>query len=187
MNLDYLAMNVTGFTFYSFYCTYGYFFDGVKSTGIVDLNDLLFAYHALGITLMTVVQACIYPRGENKLMKKTITMLILMWAFCIFYGALTMVPSYSTSGILVLHTATPPEPALHNGLPQTLHIFLEIPPSVGMELEKKIHSRLEYLQYCVGFHGRTVLVLADGHGKSKWKAFGYQSGEIGAEYGVYGL
>jgi cystinosin len=82
-------MNVTGFTFYSFYCSYGYFFpEGRKSTGTVDLNDLLFAYHAIFITLLTAIQACIYPRGQNRIMKKTIVYLIAMWVFCIFYGAL---------------------------------------------------------------------------------------------------
>lgn len=92
MNLDYLAMNVTGFTFYSFYCTYGYFFpQGSKSTGTVDLNDLLFAYHAILITLLTAVQAFIYPRGSNRIMKKTVAYLIFMWTFCVFYGALSLV------------------------------------------------------------------------------------------------
>lgn len=92
MNLDYLTMNITGFTFYSVYCTYGYYYDGVKSTGTVDLNDLLFAYHGLFITFLTASQVFIYPRGLNTIMKKTIILLILMWAFCIFYGCVTMVP-----------------------------------------------------------------------------------------------
>jgi len=100
MNLDYLAMNVTGFTFYSFYCSYGYFFaEGRKSTGIVDLNDLLFAYHAIIVTLATAVQAFIYPRGRNRIMKKTVGYLIFMWAFCIFYGALTLVPLQTNVGL----------------------------------------------------------------------------------------
>jgi cystinosin len=64
MNLDYLIMNLTGFTFYSIYCSYGYFIpSGYLVTGTIDLNDLFFAYHAILITLLTVVQAIIYPKG----------------------------------------------------------------------------------------------------------------------------
>jgi cystinosin len=59
MNFDFVAMNLTGFTFYSIYCSYGYFVN-TEQTGQVDLNDLLFAYHALFATLITLIQAFIF-------------------------------------------------------------------------------------------------------------------------------
>lgn len=92
MNLDFLAMNLTGFSFYSIYCSYGYFIPGGSAeTGQVDLNDLLFAYHALLITILTVVQAFVFPQGKNRIMKITIVYLCALWIFCIVYGSITMV------------------------------------------------------------------------------------------------
>lgn len=61
MNFDFVAMNLTGFLFYSIYSSYGYFVDDAQ-TGHVDLNDIFFAYHALFATFVTISQICIYPK-----------------------------------------------------------------------------------------------------------------------------
>jgi cystinosin len=90
MNFDFVAMNLTGFTFYSIYCTYGYFVNE-DQTGRVDLNDLLFAYHAICATLLTLTQVIIYPKKQNKIHVPTIIYLIGMWAFCITWAILTEV------------------------------------------------------------------------------------------------
>ena len=94
MNFDFLAMNLTGFTFYSLYCSYGYFSGNDQQTGKVDLNDVIFSYHALAITIITVIQAFVYPQGRNKILKVTIAGLSLMWIFCIVYSCLSMVGFY---------------------------------------------------------------------------------------------
>lgn len=94
MNFDFLAMNLTGFTFYSLYCSYGYFSGNDQQTGKVDLNDVIFSYHALAITIVTVIQAFVYPQGKNKILKVTIGGLSLMWIFCIVYSCLSMVGFY---------------------------------------------------------------------------------------------
>lgn len=94
MNLDYLFMNLTGFSFYSIYCSYGYFYkNSGPETGQVDLNDLFFAYHALAITILTVVQSFIYPRGKNKISNLTIGYLVILWSFAVCYTVLTHVIS----------------------------------------------------------------------------------------------
>jgi len=108
MNLDFLAMNATGFTFYSIYNSYGYFSGNTADTGQVDLNDVLFSYHAIFITLLTVVQAFIYPQGKNRLMKKTVVLLIAMWLFCIIYGSITLVRRIIYPGRKNLQTRTKP-------------------------------------------------------------------------------
>jgi hypothetical protein len=59
MNFDFVAMNLTGFTFYSLYNSYGYFISD-DQTGKVDLNDILFAYHAIFATLLTLTQVCCF-------------------------------------------------------------------------------------------------------------------------------
>ena len=88
MNFDFVAMNITGFTFYSIYSTYGYFVN-TDQTGQVDLNDLLFAYHALLATLITLVQACIFPKKENRIHGITGFYLFALWGFIIVYTILT--------------------------------------------------------------------------------------------------
>lgn len=91
MNFDFVAMNLTGFTFYSIYCTYGYFVNQ-DQTGKVDLNDLLFAYHALAATLLTLSQVIFFPKKKNKIHGLTLFYLLLLWTFVIVYSVLTEVP-----------------------------------------------------------------------------------------------
>jgi cystinosin len=91
MNFDFVAMNLTGFTFYSIYCSYGYFVNP-DQTGQVDLNDLLFAYHALAATLLTLSQVIFFPKKKNKIHGVTIFYLLLLWSFVIVYAVLTQVP-----------------------------------------------------------------------------------------------
>jgi cystinosin len=91
MNFDFLAMNLTGFSFYSLYCSYGYFSGNDAQTGKVDLNDVIFSYHALVITILTVIQAFIFPQGKNKILPITVLGLSLLWVFCIVYSCITMV------------------------------------------------------------------------------------------------
>lgn len=90
MNFDFVAMNLTGFTFYSIYCSYGYFVNP-DQTGQVDLNDLLFAYHALAATLLTLSQVIFFPKKNNKIHGVTIFYLLLLWSFVIVYAILTQV------------------------------------------------------------------------------------------------
>jgi cystinosin len=91
MNFDFVAMNLTGFTLYSIYCTYGYFVNQ-DQTGKVDLNDLLFAYHALAATLLTLSQVVFFPKKKNKIHGLTLFYLLLLWTFVIVYSVLTEVP-----------------------------------------------------------------------------------------------
>ena len=90
MNFDFVAMNLTGFLFYSIYNTYGYFVNQ-DQTGRVDLNDVIFAYHALFATLICVSQACIFPHGANKIHTPTIILLVFMWCSIVIYSTLTFV------------------------------------------------------------------------------------------------
>lgn len=78
-SLNYLVLNTFGYTFYSIYSTLGYFFK-MKGAGTVVIADLFFAYHALFICIVLGIQACIYPRGKNKLSWVSVLLLIFLWA-----------------------------------------------------------------------------------------------------------
>lgn len=97
MNFDFVAMNLTGFLFYSIYNTYGYFIDDTQ-TGKVDLNDIFFAYHAMFATLLTITQICIYPKKENRVHSYTVILLVLMWTFAGVYTTLILVNSSIITG-----------------------------------------------------------------------------------------
>ena len=90
MNFDFVAMNLTGFLFYSIYNTYGYFVSQ-DQTGRVDLNDVIFAYHALFATFICVSQTCFFPHGANKIHTPTIILLVFMWCSIVIYSTLTFV------------------------------------------------------------------------------------------------
>ncbi len=83
-------MNTFGYTFYSIYSTLGYFFHA-KGAGTVVVADLFFAYHALFICLVLGIQACIYPKGKNRLSKYTVWFLSLLWLVILAEVILTVV------------------------------------------------------------------------------------------------
>ena len=76
-SLDYLYLNLIGYTFYGIYSTIGYFtsIKGAGTTksnfhryhpiittiGTVLLGDLIFVYHAIPIVIVEAVQCCYYP------------------------------------------------------------------------------------------------------------------------------
>lgn len=84
--MDYLVMNIVGYVFYGFYSTLGYFFHE-PGAGTVVFADLFFVYHALLMCLIWCVQACIYPRGNNRLSGiGTIFMVVL----CLLVGGVVI-------------------------------------------------------------------------------------------------
>ena len=88
MNFDFVAMNLTGFTFYSIYNSYGYFISE-DQTGKVDLNDVLFAYHAIFATLLTLTQVACFPKKNNRIHLPTVLYIVAMWLFLIVWTFLT--------------------------------------------------------------------------------------------------
>jgi hypothetical protein len=103
MNFDFVAMNLTGFLFYSIYNTYGYFIDDTQ-TGKVDLNDIFFAYHALFATFLTITQICIYPKKNNRVHSYTVIMLVLMWIFAGVYTTLILVKIFIILGNKIVYS-----------------------------------------------------------------------------------
>lgn len=85
-------MNLTGYTFYSLYCAYGYFSPDstTPSTGRVDLNDLLVNLHCLFVSILITLQAFKYPLGRNRLGVWAVCELVAMWVFMMIYSTLSM-------------------------------------------------------------------------------------------------
>ncbi|KAM5179775.1 cystinosin [Mantella aurantiaca] len=90
LSFDFLALNLTGFISYSVF-NVGLFwipyireeFLQVYPNGVipVDANDVFFSLHAVLLTLITIIQCCIYERGEQKVSKVSIGLLIIAWLF----------------------------------------------------------------------------------------------------------
>jgi hypothetical protein len=87
MNFNFAAINLNGFLLYALYNLYGYFIDQ-KQTGLVTEADLFFALHALGATLYTAIQACIYPSGNNQLDKSAKLLIVAQWLFLVVFAVL---------------------------------------------------------------------------------------------------
>eukprot|EP00357_Protocruzia_adherens_P008667 CAMPEP_0114986736 /NCGR_PEP_ID=MMETSP0216-20121206/8593_1 /TAXON_ID=223996 /ORGANISM="Protocruzia adherens, Strain Boccale" /LENGTH=277 /DNA_ID=CAMNT_0002349207 /DNA_START=31 /DNA_END=864 /DNA_ORIENTATION=+ len=67
-NLDFAVYNFLGFSCYAVYSQVGYLDSGL-GTGQVQIQDLVFAYHALLLTIVQLSQTLIYPRGGQKVSK----------------------------------------------------------------------------------------------------------------------
>jgi hypothetical protein len=50
---------MSGYLFYGFYCTIGYFLD-IPGAGTVVISDLIFVYHALLMVAILTYQSVIY-------------------------------------------------------------------------------------------------------------------------------
>jgi hypothetical protein len=81
-SLKFQMLNLTGFTFYATYSSFGYFAND-PGAGQVDINDLCFAYHAIFIVLVTGVQCIIYPKGKNQVGKEVKWFLAIVWTVAI--------------------------------------------------------------------------------------------------------
>ena len=97
MNFDFVAMNLTGFTFYSIYNSYGHFINE-DQTGKVDLNDVIFSYHAIFATLLTLTQILCFPKKDNKIHVPTVLYIAAMWIFLIVWTLLIDVLVILSSG-----------------------------------------------------------------------------------------
>lgn len=90
MNFNFAAINLNGFLLYALYNLYGYFIDQ-KQTGLVTNADLFFALQALGATLYTAIQACMYPSGNNQLNRSAKLLIASQWLFLAVYALLIKV------------------------------------------------------------------------------------------------
>ena len=97
MNFDFVGMNLTGFTFYSIYNSYGYFIN-TDQTGKVDLNDVIFSYHAIFATLLTLTQIFCFPKKNNKIHLPTVLYIGAMWLFLIVWTLLIDVDMFDIVG-----------------------------------------------------------------------------------------
>lgn len=62
MKFEFVALNLTGFLFYSFYNSASYFYPSDPyDIGTVEIQDICFAYNAVAATIVTIIQAFKYP------------------------------------------------------------------------------------------------------------------------------
>ena len=88
LNFDFEIYNLVGFTGYTIYTVRGYIDDNL-GTGIVQIQDIFFAAHALLITLITIIQILYFydpSDKDQKVSNITITIILVM-----IWGAILLV------------------------------------------------------------------------------------------------
>ncbi|XP_043946638.1 cystinosin [Protopterus annectens] len=92
LSFDFLALNLTGFIAYSVFNVGLFWVPYIKDeflqqnpNGVnpVDANDVFFSLHAVLLTLVAIVQCCVYERGDQKVSKIAIGLLVVAWAFAL--------------------------------------------------------------------------------------------------------
>ncbi|MGH0151174.1 UNVERIFIED_CONTAM: hypothetical protein FKN15_032550 [Acipenser sinensis] len=90
LNFDFLALNLTGFIAYSVFNVGMFWVPYVKEeflkrspNGVnpVEANDVFFSLHAVALTVVVICQCCLYERGEQRVSKVAIGLLVIAWAF----------------------------------------------------------------------------------------------------------
>lgn len=88
LSFDFLALNLTGFVMYGIFNVCLFWIHDIQSdyldrhpNGVIPVqtNDVFFAMHAVFITSVTIFQCCIYERGEQKVTKWAVALLIISW------------------------------------------------------------------------------------------------------------
>ena len=80
LNFDFEIYNLVGFSTYTIYNIRGYIDDNL-GTGTVQIQDIVFASHALLLTILTIIQILYYYNPKDKLQKVsnvTITIILIM-------------------------------------------------------------------------------------------------------------
>ena len=88
LNFDFEIYNLVGFSTYTIYNIRGYIDDNL-GTGTVQIQDIVFACHALLLTIVTIVQILYYYNPKDKLQKVsnvTITIILIM-----LWGAILLI------------------------------------------------------------------------------------------------
>jgi len=93
LNFDFIALNVTGFFFYSIFNIAMYFVESVQNEYFaqnpfslipVEPNDVLFAVHAFFVSVITLIQCfCIYERQNQTISKPSVGLLLVFWSIAI--------------------------------------------------------------------------------------------------------
>ncbi|XP_063057237.1 cystinosin [Engraulis encrasicolus] len=92
LNFDFLALNLTGFFAYGVFNVGLFWIPAIQEEFLiknpnavnpVDANDVFFSIHAMVLCLVYVVQCAIYERGEQKVSKVAIALLIVGWTFAL--------------------------------------------------------------------------------------------------------
>ncbi|XP_064605192.1 cystinosin-like [Liolophura sinensis] len=90
LNFDYLGLNLTGFISYSVFNVGLYWFPEIQAQYEalhprgqipVQLNDVIFALHALLLTVITISQCFCFERGGQRVSRVCIVILISAWSF----------------------------------------------------------------------------------------------------------
>lgn len=91
---EYLVLHMSGFIFYLIYCVWGYL-DPSKISGVVDFHDMIFASHALLLTILLMFQFLYYDkhffRGFQTWVK---WLLIISWTLSVIFCLLEAFGSF---------------------------------------------------------------------------------------------
>ena len=90
LSFDFLALNLTGFVAYSVfnigllwvpYIQEEFLLKYPNGVNPVDSNDAFFSLHAVALTLIVILQCCLYERGNQRVSWPSIGFLVLAWLF----------------------------------------------------------------------------------------------------------
>ncbi|KFU86284.1 Cystinosin, partial [Chaetura pelagica] len=90
LSFDFIALNLTGFIAYSVFNVGLFWIPLIKEEFLVSypsgvnpvaINDVFFSLHAVALTLLTIIQCCIYERAEQKVSQVVVGLLALAWIF----------------------------------------------------------------------------------------------------------
>lgn len=88
LSFEYLVYNATGFLFYTTYSVVTY---NLELAYIVDdahhsvqPQDIAFGVFALMMTILTMIQCCIYERGEQVIDRRHVAIIIVLWVLMVY-------------------------------------------------------------------------------------------------------
>ncbi|XP_010609681.1 cystinosin isoform X3 [Fukomys damarensis] len=92
LSFDFLALNLMGFVAYSVfnigllwvpYIQEQFLLRYPNGVNPVEYNDVFFSLHAVALTVIVIIQCCLYERGSQRVSWPAVSFLVLAWLFAI--------------------------------------------------------------------------------------------------------
>ena len=85
LSFEYALLNPCGYFFYTVYSLQGTIDNDIGSTGIIELNDLIFAIHGFLLSSFILMQVFLYDRGayQAKIAEWAVALLVFEWVVII--------------------------------------------------------------------------------------------------------
>jgi cystinosin len=152
LSFDFEAYNLLGFTGYTIYTIWGYI-DPKIGTGKVSIQDIVFAAHAVLITIFTIIQIFIYYDEKDADQKVSSTCKLII--ICLIWGVLQIIFIERVLGLYDPHNPYNFNSVIYLGWCKVFISFIKYMPQAYFNYKRKSTEGWSIYNILLDFTGGT--------------------------------